>query len=169
MKSATRSRAKPKTGPIPAPIMSQALPMQLLRAREAVMRRFRPRLRALGLTDQQGRIMRSLAEVEAIDMMELARRCCIHPASLSRIVPRLAARGLLRRRIDARDARRVTVALTAKGRAIFWNVWIESEQIYAALADELGRANLQALLRSLDAMIGVLGGADATVPGSAED
>ena len=133
------------------------------------MQRFRPRLRDLGLTDQQGRIMRALAEVEWIDMMELARRCCIHPASLSRIVPRLVERGLLRRRSDARDARRITVALTAKGRAIFWNVWVESERIYGALADELGAANLQELLRSLDALIDLLGGADATVPDNNDD
>ena len=159
-----------KTAPISgADGTSRALPMQLLRAREAVMQRFRPRLRDLGLTDQQGRIMRALAEVEWIDMMELARRCCIHPASLSRIVPRLVERGLLRRRSDARDARRITVALTAKGRAIFWNVWVESQRIYGALADELGAANLQELLRSLDALIDLLGGADATVPDNNDD
>jgi homoprotocatechuate degradation regulator HpaR len=166
----TNSRSAPrKTAPFPTQMMSAALPMQLLRAREAVMQRFRPTLRALGLTDQQGRIMRALAEVEWIDMMELARRCCIHPASLSRIVPRLVERGLLRRRPDARDARRTTVALTGKGRATFWNVWTESERIYGALADELGASTLQELLRGLDAMIEILGGADATVPGDTED
>lgn len=149
--------------------MSQALPMQLLRAREAVMQRFRPRLRALGLTDQQGRVMRALAEVEWVDMMELARRCCIHPASLSRIVPRLAARGLLRRRQDKRDARRMTVALTVKGRTTFWNIWVESERIYGTLADELGQATLEELHRCLDALIEISGGADSTVPDRPED
>lgn len=167
-KTTGRSVAR-KTAPIPAQMMSRALPMQLLRAREAVMQRFRPRLRALGLTDQQGRIMRALAEVEWIDMMELAGRCCIHPASLSRIVPRLAERGLLRRRPDANDARRTTVALTTKGRTAFWNVWVESERIYGALADELGAATLQDLFRSLDALIDILGGAEATVPTGPEE
>lgn len=169
MAETTRAQAVPRrTARVPAQMMSRALPMQLLRAREAVMRRFRPTLRALGLTDQQGRIMRALAEVEAIEMMELAQRCCIHPASLSRIVPRLAASGLVRRRADRHDARRVTVALTGKGRAIFRNVWVESERIYGELAEELGASNLADLLRSLDAMIEILGGADATVPGEEE-
>ena len=63
----------------------------------------------------------------------------------------------------------MTVALTPKGRTTFWNVWIESEQIYAELAQQLGRSNLQALLRSLDAMIESLGGAEATVPGSGDE
>lgn len=143
--------------------------MQLLRAREAVMQRFRPKLRELGLTDQQGRIMRALAEVEWIDMMELAGRCCIHPASLSRIVPRLVERGLLRRRPDPQDARRMTVALTAKGRSTFWNVWVESERMYGALADELGAANLEALHRALEALIESLGGDAATVPTAPEE
>jgi len=162
----TRTRAPAR---IPAQLMSRALPMQLLRAREAVMQRFRPALNALGLTDQQGRIMRALAdlegaEIDSLDMIELSRRCCIHPASLSRIVPKLAQRGLVRRRQDPRDARRVTVALTRKGRDAFWEVWVESERIYGALAAELGAANLNELHRSLDALIEILGGADATVP-----
>lgn len=169
MPRATSRATASKTAPFPAQMMSRALPMQLLRAREAVMQRFRPKLRDLGLTDQQGRIMRALAEIEWIDMMELAGRCCIHPASLSRIVPRLVERGLLRRRPDPEDARRITVALTAKGRSTFWNVWVESERIYGALADELGAANLEALHRSLEALIEGLGGAEATVPASPDD
>jgi homoprotocatechuate degradation regulator HpaR len=166
-----------KTTRIPAQLMSRALPMQLLRAREAVMQRFRPALNELGLTDQQGRIMRALADAEgadakganggALDMVELSRRCCIHPASLSRIVPKLVQRGLLRRRQDARDARRVTVALTRKGRDAFLDVWVESERIYAALAEELGAANLDQLHRCLDALIETLGGPDATIPDEA--
>ncbi|HLI21200.1 MAG TPA: MarR family transcriptional regulator [Stellaceae bacterium] len=169
MPKATTRSAAPKAAPFPAQMMSRALPMQLLRAREAVMQRFRPTLRDLGLTDQQGRIMRALAEVEWIDMMALAGRCCIHPASLSRTVPRLVARGLLRRRPDPQDARRMTVALTAKGRSTFWNVWVESERIYGALAEQLGAANLEALHRSLEALIESLGGDAATVPPGGEE
>ncbi len=169
MAKATARTTHRKTAPIPAQLMSRALPMQLLRAREAVMQRFRPRLHALGLTDQQGRILRVLAEVEWIDMMALASRCCIHPASLSRIVPRLVERGLLRRRPDPDDARRITVALTTKGRSTLFDVWTESERIYGALADELGATTLHDLFRSLDALIETLGGADATVPPGPED
>src|SRR5438105_334324 len=40
---------------------SQSLPMALLRAREAVMRHFRPSLQAAGLTEQQWRTMRALS------------------------------------------------------------------------------------------------------------
>lgn len=162
---ATKTRIKATKVPnTPTRSMSRALPMQLLRAREAVMQRFRPHLHGLGFTDQQGRIIRTLAEVDGIDMLELSRRCCIHPASLSRIIPRLDDKGIVRRRPGSDDARRVTVSLTKKGRSVFAMLSFESEVIYAALATELGAARLQELHRSLDALIDILGGADATVP-----
>src|SRR5256885_142586 len=130
----------------------------------AVMQRFRPHLHELGFTDQQGRIIRTLADVDWIDMLELSRRCCIHPASLSRIIPRLDEKGIVRRRQAPDDARRVAVSLTKKGRATFDMLSFESEVIYADLATELGAARLQELHRCLDAVIDILGGADVTIP-----
>ena len=47
---------------LPMRTFSQSLPMALLRAREAVMRRFRPGLRCHGVTEQQWRVLRALAE-----------------------------------------------------------------------------------------------------------
>jgi homoprotocatechuate degradation regulator HpaR len=159
----TRSRTV-KTVDTPMKTLSKALPMQLLRAREAVMQRFRPHLHELGFTDQQGRIIRTLADVDWIDMLELSRRCCIHPASLSRIIPRLDEKGIVRRRQAPDDARRVAVSLTKKGRATFDILSFESEVLYADLAAELGGTRLQELHRCLDALIEILGGAEVTVP-----
>jgi len=144
--------------------MSVALPMQLLRAREALMRRFRPYMRELGVTDQQGRILRALAEVEWIDMLELSTRCCIHAASLSRIIPRLTERGLVRRRQDTADGRRIMVSLTGKGRALQKRVALCAEQVYGELADDIGPSNFDELHRCLEVMIDALGGPEATVP-----
>ena len=57
---------------VPMRDFSRSLPMSLLRAREAVMRQFRPALRQHGLTEQQWRILRALAAVETIEATELA-------------------------------------------------------------------------------------------------
>jgi homoprotocatechuate degradation regulator HpaR len=131
--------------------------MQLLRARGAVMERFRPHLRKQGLTDQQGRILRVLAEAGRLEMSELAARTCIHPASLSRIVPRLHRKGIVRRaKIDA-DARRVLVSITARGRTVVEPVIRESERIYAALAAEMGPGRWRELHRCLDVLIAMGG------------
>ena len=129
------------------------LPLQLLRAREAVMQRFRPHLRLLGLTDQQGRILRVLAERNWVEMRELSARTCIHPASLSRMIPRMHQKGIVRRWKDSVDARRVMVAITKRGLALFRAISRQSVLIYARLASEIGTARLRDLYRSLDILI----------------
>ena len=72
--------------------------MSLLRAREAVMRQFRPSLRNHGLTEQQWRILRALTAVDNIEVTELARTAFLLGPSLSRILRDLEARHLIERR-----------------------------------------------------------------------
>src|SRR3979409_2792952 len=82
---------------------SRSLPMSLLRAREAVMRQFRPSLRNHGLTEQQWRILRALTAVDAIEVTELARVAFLLGPSLSRILRDLEARDLIERRTAEAD------------------------------------------------------------------
>jgi homoprotocatechuate degradation regulator HpaR len=134
----------------------RSLPMQLMLAREAVMQRFRPHLNEHGLTDQQWRIIRALNEVDAVDIAELARACCLHTASLSRTLPNLEAEGLIARRGNKQDQRRVSVSLTAKGRRLFDTVAPQSEAIYARLAKDIGPQRLEQVYALLDEVIGIL-------------
>jgi homoprotocatechuate degradation regulator HpaR len=134
----------------------RSLPMQLMLAREAVMQRFRPHLNSRGLTDQQWRIIRALNEVEALEIVDLGKACCLHAASLSRILPKLESDGLIARRSNKNDQRRVIVSLTAKGRRLFEQVAPESEAIYAALTSEIGPARLDQIYALLDEMTGLL-------------
>ncbi|MGH7089402.1 MAG: MarR family transcriptional regulator [Stellaceae bacterium] len=127
--------------------------MQLLRARDAVMQRFRPHLRRQGLTDQQGRVLRTLAEVTVLEMGALAAYTCVHPASLSRIIPGLARKALVRRTKAARDGRRVLVSITPRGRTAIAPIIRESTRIYADLAAEMGPAPWRELHRSLEVLI----------------
>jgi homoprotocatechuate degradation regulator HpaR len=136
-----------------APPLAPALPMQLLRARDAVMQRFRPHLRKQGLTDQQGRVLRTLAEETVLEMGALAARTSIHPASLSRIIPGLARKAMVRRRKTAHDGRRVLVSITPRGRAAIVPVIRQSERIYAELAADMGPARWRELHRSLEVLI----------------
>jgi homoprotocatechuate degradation regulator HpaR len=135
---------------------ARSLPMQLMRAREAVMRRFRPHLAAHGLTDQQWRILRALMEARSLEILELGARCQIHPASLSRILPKLARNQLIARRINKADQRRVIVSITPRGRELFTTVAPESEVIYAEIKRELGTGRLRQIYRSLDELIAAL-------------
>lgn len=134
----------------------RSLPMQLMLAREVVMQRFRPHLNERGLTDQQWRIIRALNEVDELEIVELGKNCCLHAASLSRILPKLEAEGLVSRRSNKSDQRRVIVSLTSKGRRLFADVAPQSEAIYAALAREIGAARLDQIYQLLDEVIGTL-------------
>jgi homoprotocatechuate degradation regulator HpaR len=132
---------------------NQSLPMMLMKAREGVMRRFRPHLRSHGLTDQQWRILRALAEENRIELLELSNRCMIQPPSLSRTVPALAERGLVFREDHPSDRRRTLVSLTDEGRELFEVMSAESARIYQQLTDDIGGAEKLAeiyrLLREL--------------------
>lgn len=135
---------------------ARSLPMQLMRAREAVMRRFRPHLFARGLSDQQWRIVRALVEAGRLEIGALAEACQIHPASLSRMLPKLVRAGWIARKNHKQDQRRVLVTITPRGRALFRTVAPESEAIYAAMEREIGAHKLRELYRLLDELIETL-------------
>jgi homoprotocatechuate degradation regulator HpaR len=135
---------------------ARSLPMQLLRAREALMQEFRPHLRKHGLSEQQWRVLRALAETGSMDINRLGEMCQIHPASLSRMLPNLESEGRIERR-SGDDQRYVIVSITAKGKALFQRVAKESEQIYASIESRIGSRELKILYGLLDKAIRVAG------------
>jgi DNA-binding MarR family transcriptional regulator len=98
-----------------------------------------------------------LAEPGELDMLELSARTCILPASLSRMVPSMVRKGLVRRRKDHTDGRRVSVSVTSRGRRVFNILSKSSEKIYRILAVELGTARLREFNRCIDDVIEILG------------
>jgi homoprotocatechuate degradation regulator HpaR len=152
---------------VPMRDFSRSLPMSLLRAREAVMRHFRPSLRNHGLTEQQWRILRALAAVDTIEVTELARVAFLLGPSLSRILRDLEARQLIERRQAKADLRRSMVSISAKGLKLMEAVAPSSEAIYAAMTQRYGArklAELQDMLHALEhslSELSVLGGGHA--------
>ncbi len=135
-----------------------SLPLQLLKAREAAMARFRPMLRSHGLTEQQWREIRVQAAPADIDGRELPRRSILLAPSLTRILQNFEALGTVRRSAHASDQRRALFSLTAKGRKLFDAVAPDSEQLYAGIAAEFGVQKLEtlyALLAEFSAALGV--------------
>lgn len=132
---------------------AHSLPMRLLRVREALMQNFRPHLLAHGMSEQQWRIVRALAEVESLEILAISERCCILPASLSHMLPKLETLGVIARNAHATDQRRVVVTLTPEGRRLFAEMGAESERIYAGIAQAIGPARLDALYGLLDEVL----------------
>jgi homoprotocatechuate degradation regulator HpaR len=131
---------------------SSSLPMALLRAREAVMRRFRPGLRDHGVTEQQWRVLRALAGLGSVEITELAARTCLLAPSLSRILPDLEHRGLLVRRPVASDMRRATVTLTPAGLQLIAAHAPQSEKVYRSIEERFGAERLRQLFELLEAL-----------------
>lgn len=122
-----------------------SLPMELLKAREAAMARFRPMLREHGLTEQQWRVLRALAEYDRIDAGELAQRSFLLAPSLTRILQFLESEDLIARNSDSNDQRKSVVTLTANGRALFERIAPKSEALYSDIETEFGLERLETL------------------------
>ena len=137
-------------GRAPLRDFSHSLPMALLRAREAVMSRFRPMLRAHGVTEQQWRVLRALEDSGEIEISRLAERSFILMPSLSRILRNLEGRNLITRRAAATNQRRVLAAISPKGRELVGEVAPHSEANYAAIAEAAGEDNIAQLYGLLD-------------------
>ncbi len=72
----------------------------------------------LGITAQQRLIIRCVGKYPGMTSGQLATLLHLDPGTISTSLGRLERKGLLQRRQDHRDKRRVTLGLTAAGRAL---------------------------------------------------
>jgi DNA-binding MarR family transcriptional regulator len=72
----------------------------------------------LGLTGPQRLVVRLVGRFPGIPSGELAGLLHVDPSTLTGLVSRLERRGLVARRSDPRDRRRVLLGLTPQGRAL---------------------------------------------------
>lgn len=147
-----------------------SLPMELLKAREAAMARFRPMLRQHGLTEQQWRVIRALAEFRKISAGELAQQSFLLAPSLTRILQHLEREKIVKRSSDSHDQRRSTFVLSVKGQRLFAEVAPDSEALYAEIERDFGRRKFDELYELLSEFTEFLatGTADRTDTLSAE-
>lgn len=131
----------------------RSLPMALLKAREAVMRKFTPHLREHGLSAQQWRVLRALVESGTLDATEIAERCALLMPSLSRILQNLERRGLIVRVAKRADLRRSLVSLTPQGTALFEMIAPQSEERYRYITEKFGYGKLELLYELLDELV----------------
>ena len=92
--------------------------LDLYAASRAVMKAYTPLLAPLGLTYPQYLVMVALWKEEPQQVNELSRRLSLDSGTLSPLLKRLEASGLVERTRSAEDERAVNVALTPAGRAL---------------------------------------------------
>ena len=133
----------------PFPETSKALPIAMLRAREALMISFRPILAKHGFTEQQWRVLRVLSEKGSSDAGKVAFDACILAPSLSRIIGKLEKDKFISRFVDKKDGRRVNLALTSLGEEILKKIVPDMDIVYQAIQKRYGDEKLAKLLELL--------------------
>ncbi|MGK5441159.1 MarR family winged helix-turn-helix transcriptional regulator [Micromonospora sp. URMC 105] len=123
---------------------------------------YRPLLEPMGLTHPQYLVMLALWQHAPLSVRELSRLLQLDPGTLSPLLKRLEAAGLVRRERDAADERSLAVTLTAGGQALR----ARAEQIPPAIVARLGMP-VEELLRLHTMLTEVIGAANRAVTGSA--
>ena len=106
----------------------------------------------LGVSQGEAHVLDHLAEVSACPLGELARAFGHRRSTLTSILDRLEARGLVRRALRAEDRRSFQVSLTPAGRALAARVHAALTRLEGALLRRVGRARLEAALEVLAAL-----------------
>lgn len=141
--------------------MSEALKLKnqlchrLYRASNAFTRAYRPLLQALDLTYPQYLVLLGLWEQDPLPVQTLIEMTQIDAGSLTQILYKLQAKGLIQTASDSADRRRRTVALTAQGQALKTRAQQVPLKMACQLAD-LPLSELQTLARLLDQLHAVL-------------
>lgn len=114
--------------------LDQQVCFALVVAARSVVALYRPVLERLGLTHPQYLVMLALWQHEPLSVRELSGLLQLDPGTLSPLLKRLEAAGLLRRERDPKDQRNLALALTDKGRALR----ADAEKIPAGIVERLG-------------------------------
>ena len=107
-----------KTSPDQALLLDNQLCFALYSASLAMTKLYKPLLDELGLTYPQYLVMLVLWEGDGLMVSELGQRLSLDSGTLTPLLKRLEAAGLISRMRDVQDERRVHVHLTAAGRRL---------------------------------------------------
>ncbi len=111
-----------------------------------------------GISGAQLFVVRVLAaQPGGLSINELAERTMTHQSSVSVVVTRLAARGLVARSPSPEDRRRQIVTLTPRGRALHRTAPAVAQEMLVDAIRALAPARRRALATSLRALIDALG------------
>ncbi|MEZ0358567.1 MarR family winged helix-turn-helix transcriptional regulator [Mycobacterium sp. SA01] len=95
------------------------------------------------------RVLGALRTGDGFTMSDISAAMSIAPPTLTRIVDKLVDSGLVLRRVDAADRRRVLVHLSARGKAKVRKLTKQEAGLKAVLVDELGEDNAAQFIQTL--------------------
>lgn len=139
------------------PLLANQLCFAVYSAAHAFNRLYRQHLDAIGLTYPQYLVLMILWEQDGLMVKELGERLFLDSGTLTPLLKRLEAGGLIDRNRDPTDERQVRVVLTREGAALREKAAAIQHQVFAASgcsSDELAalRGGLLALRDNLNAV-----------------
>jgi len=126
---------------------------QLNQALERVSARMEKRLQ---VTAQQRLLLRCIGKYPGVSAGHLAGLLCLDPGTVSASLNRLESRGLLDRRRDPKDKRRVALGLTAQGRVVDSPARGTVESAVDELLSQVPLNELATMVRVLETLTGLL-------------
>jgi DNA-binding MarR family transcriptional regulator len=117
----------------PSVALDDQLCFALYAASRAVTARYRPMLEKIGLTYPQYLVMMLLWERDEQTVGQLGSRLALDSGTLSPLLKRLTAAGLVTRERRVDDERSVSIALTDAGRALEAQAYGVSEEMISAI------------------------------------
>lgn len=110
----------------------------------------RAMLSDVGITEQQWRVLRVLDEGGPQEPTRIAERACLLLPSLTRILQKLAEKGLIERTPDRIDRRKQVISITSTGAALIEDNLATSLEIMDRIKGEMGHDRYEALLDLLN-------------------
>jgi DNA-binding MarR family transcriptional regulator len=123
----------------------------------------------VGISGAQLFVLQRLALERSLSVSDLAARTLTHQSSVSVVVQRLVARGLVARTVSPEDARRAVVSLTPRGRALVRKAPSPAQDRLIAGLQRLSSVERRDLARSLGRLLLAMGDVEATPPMFFED
>jgi DNA-binding MarR family transcriptional regulator len=144
--------------PAPSVLLEDQLCFALYAASRALTARYRPQLDEIGLTYPQYLVMMLLWEEDNQTVGQLGSRLNLDSGTLSPLLKRLTAAGLVTRHRRVEDERSVSIALTDEGRALRERGLAISADMICALQLEVDDFDaLKSQLETLIARVGTAG------------
>jgi DNA-binding MarR family transcriptional regulator len=127
----------------------------LMRAHQLVLAAVEDELRPFGLTfsSYEALMLLSFSRRGEMPLGKMSDRLMVHPASITNTVDRLEERGLVRRRRDEHDRRRILAAITDAGRQLALEATepLNKIQFGLGMLDEPEAATINGVLRRVRA------------------
>lgn len=94
-------------------------------------------LSEVGASAEQWRVLDKLSDEKGLPIGELAQQLSMNPPTMTKLIDRMVAAGLVQRIVDDEDSRRVLVFITDSGLVLFGKLSQKATEFHEVLAESL--------------------------------